>query len=137
MNNVHEQCPISDSETVPSQKRVKCTVCTHNPASTPRCTQARPGVVSWLGPPAVSQRRARPCALCRAPCHAPAPPVPRAQHPRDPTCVPSAPAGHNTLSLGSSPIQFCTKKKIVFFSYIYFSFNYGPFCPKFPQHLLI
>ena len=64
MNSVHEQCPISDSETVLSQKLVKCTVCTHSPASIPRRAQ-------W-------------------PCRTPAPPMPHTCAPRASAlpCVP-------------------------------------------------
>ena len=59
MNSVHEQCPISDSETVLSQKLAKCTMCTATaqPALTGRAQAAsawpylgQPSVVSWLRP---------------------------------------------------------------------------------------
>ena len=83
MNSVHEQCPNSDSETVLSQKLVKCTVCTHTaqPArqgahrhaqartGTPKRAQARPGARSGrvvAAQPAVSQRPARAPARCPA-----------------------------------------------------------------------
>ena len=66
MNSVHEQCPISDSKIVLSQKLVKCTMCTHSPASTPRqahwpCRNA-----------ARAPLRAMPRA-CAPPCRAPTP----------------------------------------------------------------
>ena len=149
-----EQCPFSDSETVLSQKLVKCIVCTHSPASTPRCAQACPvGCVAALS--------ARPCALCWAlccaPCRTPAPCAPCAParlRLLAPACAPalSLCPCQDTISLGNSPIQFYTNFFFIHFFpfissywkiqniyiYIYiFSFNSGPFCPKFPQNLMI
>ena len=92
MNSVHKQCPNNDSETVLSQKLVKCIVCTHTAqparpgarrhsqvcAGTPRRAQCR--VVA--AQPVVSERQV---AVWRVPARyvsRHAPPVPRAQRPR-------------------------------------------------------
>ena len=124
-----------------SQKLVKCIMCTHRPASMPRCVQARTGT-HWRrvvakppsGVAAPGCRVVAPHAPLRAMPLACAPrdarlrarlPSVRASSARAPNALapsarapnalapsaraPNAPASHNTLSLGSSPIQLCTK----------------------------
>ena len=120
MNNVHEQCPKSDSVTVLSQKLAKCTMCTVT------AQPARPALLRPCAPPTCL--RAVPHAPARAPVR-PAPPrepVPRAPA-RARAARPAFPplACHNTISLGSSPIQFCTKFFFrFFFVFFYFFFFY-------------
>ena len=129
MNSVHEQCLISDLETVLSQKLVKCTVCTHSLASTPRRAQwscrsaaraplravpcAYAPLVVRLCPLRlrlarlcpVRPRPARPCASRRAPRAS------LAQRPR-------APAPSLMLKWAVAHFKFC-----IFFFFLFFRFS--------------
>ena len=106
MNSVHESGPNGDSEPIPSRKtRLKPSqVHEHQnwPNRAPKHAQARAGlvvswpglVVSWPRPPAVSQlqavvsqRPARPCALCHARLCA----MCRARHAPGPSAVTQCP----------------------------------------------
>ena len=90
MNSVHEQCPLSDSETVLSQKLAMCTA-TAQPAhpspahvamsqpSQRRVVGAQPAVSQRIG--AVSQRRAHAPACCAPRAALPLAHCPRAQCP--------------------------------------------------------
>ena len=110
MNSVHEQCPISDSEIVLSQKLDKCTMCTAtaqlaHPGAHRRAQAREHMAVSWVlwpcrgrvtgadgrvvGAPAPCRRR--PSAVSQALCRAPGKPC------RDTAQALPIPLGHNTL----------------------------------------
>ena len=109
-NFYDEQCPNSDSETVLSQKLVKCIVCTHSPSSTARCAQARPGAPT-CAPSAPVPLPALPVPLHPAPLRpAPLPAPCRDPVSRHSPSLPPVPPSHNTtcvLRYKAQAIQAC------------------------------
>ena len=124
INSVHEQCPISDSETVLSQKLAKCTMCTATaqPART-GCPQAARAWSCRGQPSAVSWPRPWPCRSPRLPCCSAARPCsPTCRAPR--ACV-SCPV-RLRLPLRSQPPlpQFSSAPNFFFFRFSsFFSFS--------------